>query len=106
VLLHLVDGTAEDVAEDFRIIDRELELYSDIVSEKPRIVGLNKADALMEDELAEKTAALEEASGGRVYVLSAATGQGVQQVLRALWTEIAAQRAEAEADEEQAPWQP
>ncbi|GAB4260667.1 MAG: GTPase ObgE [Pararhodobacter sp.] len=106
VLLHLVDGTSEDVAEDYRIIDRELELYSDIVHAKPRIVALNKADALMEDDLAEKRAALEKACGGRVYVLSAATGQGVQQVLRALWTEITAQRAEAQANEERAPWHP
>ncbi|MCB1397655.1 MAG: GTPase ObgE [Rhodobacter sp.] len=106
VLLHLVDGTSEDVAEDFRIIDRELELYSEIVHEKPRVVGLNKCDALSDEEIAEKTAALEEASGGRVYVLSGATGKGVQQVLRALWAEISGQRAEAAAEEEQAPWQP
>lgn len=106
VLLHLVDGTSEDVAEDFRVIDHELEQYSDVVYAKPRIVALNKSDALMEDELAERRAALEEASGGRVYVLSAATGQGVTEVLRALWSEIQAQRREAEAETEPAPWQP
>ncbi|MCB1406112.1 MAG: GTPase ObgE [Rhodobacteraceae bacterium] len=106
VLFHMVDGTSEDVAEDFRIIDTELSLYSEIVANKPRLVGLNKADALTDEEIAERTAALEKASGARVYVLSAATGKGVQQVLRALWTEISAQRAEATADEESAPWQP
>jgi Obg family GTPase CgtA len=106
VLLHLVDGTSEDVAEDFRIIDHELELYSEVVYDKPRIVGLNKIDALMDDEIAEKRAALEEASGGRVYLLSAATGKGVTEVLRALWTEIAAQRAEAAADGDDESWQP
>ncbi len=107
VLLHLVDGTAEDVAEDFRIIDRELELYSEIVHEKPRVIGLNKADALDDDEIAEKRAALEEASGARVYVLSGATGKGVIEVLRALWTEISAQRAEAaQADKDDESWQP
>ena len=106
VLLHMVDGTAEDVAEDFRIIDKELKLYSDIVYGKPRIVGLNKVDALTDEELAERLAALEDVSGTRVYPLSAATGKGVVQVLRALWTEIAAQRAEANAEEEQAPWRP
>jgi len=56
--------------------------------------------------LAERLAALEDVSGTRVYPLSAATGKGVVQVLRALWTEIAAQRAEANAEEEQAPWRP
>ncbi len=106
VLLHLVDGTSEDVAEDFRIIDNELKLYSEIVSAKPRIVGLNKSDALTDEELAERKAALEEASGTRVYVLSAVSGSGVQQVLRAIWTEISAQRAEVGADEESEPWRP
>ena len=107
VLLQLVDGTSEDVAEDWRIIDHELELYSEIVHSKPRIVGLNKADALDDDEIAEKRAALEKASGARVHVLSAATGKGVQEVLRALWIEIAGQRAEAAREEEgEQPWQP
>lgn len=107
VLLQLVDGTSEDVAEDWRIIDHELELYSEIVHSKPRIVGLNKADALDDDEIAEKRVALEKASGARVHVLSAATGKGVQEVLRALWIEIAGQRAEAAREEEgEQPWQP
>jgi len=104
VLLHLVDGTAEDVAEDFRIIDRELELYSAKVHSTPRIVGLNKIDALDAEELEERRTALEKASGGRVYPLSGVSGAGVQQVLRALWFEIAAAREETV--EEDAPWQP
>jgi len=106
VLLHIVDGTSEDVAEDFRIIDNELKLYSEIVSEKPRIVALNKSDALTDEELAERTAALEKASGARVYVMSGATSMGVVQVLRAIWAEISAQRAEANAEEESEPWRP
>ncbi len=107
ILLHLVDGTSDDVAQDWRIIDRELELYSEIVHQKPRITGLNKCDALDEDEIAEKRAALEAACGARVYVLSGATGQGVTEVLRALQAEIVAQRAEAQAEErEDETWQP
>mgnify|MGYP001332342601 CR=1 FL=1 len=105
VLLHLVDGTSEDVAGDFAVIDRELELYSGTVHGKPRIVGLNKIDALSPEELAERRAALEVASGGRVYPLSGVTGAGVPEVLRALMSEIDAQRREAN-QEEPAPWQP
>lgn len=105
VLLHLVDGTSETVAEDFAVIDHELAQYSEIVHEKPRVVALNKVDALDPETLAERQAALEVASGGRVYLLSGVTGAGVQNVLRALWTEIAARRAE-DAPQEDAPWQP
>lgn len=105
VLLHLVDGTSEDVAADYATIDRELELYSATVHRKPRIVALNKIDALDDDEQEARAVALEEASGRRVYRLSGATGAGVTQVLRALWTEIAGRRAE-DAPQEDGPWRP
>lgn len=105
VLLHLVDGTSEDVAHDYAVIDRELELYSETVHGKPRVVGLNKIDAISPEDLAERRAALEVASGGRVYLLSGVTGAGVPEVLRALMSEIDAQRREANK-EEPAPWQP
>ena len=105
VLLHLVDGTSEDVAADFAVIDRELSLYSPTVHGKPRILGLNKIDALDEEERAARIAALQVASGRRVWPLSAATGEGVQAVLRALMAEIRVARAPAEP-EEPIPWQP
>ncbi|MCC5969377.1 MAG: GTPase ObgE [Pararhodobacter sp.] len=105
VLLHLVDGTSEDVAGDFAVIDRELELYSEKVHSKLRVVALNKVDAIDPEDLAERRAALEVASGGRVYLLSGVTGAGVPEVLRALMSEIDAQRREAN-QEEPAPWKP
>ena len=78
VLLHLIDGTAEDVVESYRIIRGELDAYGGgVIADKLEIIGLNKADAILEEELAEKKAALEEASGAEVLVLSGATGQGV-----------------------------
>jgi GTP-binding protein len=105
VLLHLVDGTSEDVAGDYAVIDRELALYSETVHGKPKVVGLNKIDAISPEDLAERRAALEVASGGRVYLLSGVTGAGVPEVLRALMSEIDAQRREANK-EEPAPWKP
>ncbi|MCC5989408.1 MAG: GTPase ObgE [Pararhodobacter sp.] len=105
VLLHLVDGTAEDVGADYAVIDRELEAYSPAVHGKKRILGLNKIDALDEEERAERQAALEAASGRKVWPLSAVTGEGVQAVLRALMVEIIASRAPAQTEED-APWRP
>jgi GTPase len=106
VLLHLVDGTSETVADDFRIIDRELELYSETVHAKPRVVALNKIDALDAETREARAEELEAAAGCRVWRLSGATGTGVQAVLRALMAEIdARRRAEASAAED-APWQP
>src|SRR5690242_15929093 len=46
VILHLIDGTEEDVVGAWRTIRRELERYGNGLAEKPEIIGLNKADAI------------------------------------------------------------
>ncbi|MFV0336590.1 MAG: GTPase ObgE, partial [Tropicimonas sp.] len=106
VLLHLVDGTAQDVAADYCTIIDELEAYGGELAEKPRVTVLNKIDALDEEERAERLAALEQASGGRVFAISGVSREGVLPVLRVLRSEIKAARA-ADPDmqsEEDAPW--
>ena len=103
VLLQLVDGTSEDVAEDWRVIDNELDAYSHDVAIKPRIIALNKIDALDEEERAEKKAALEAICGRSVYMISAVTGEGMQTVLRALLARIDKSKP---SDEDDGPWQP
>ena len=103
VLLHLVDGTSETVEEDWRVIVHELEAYGAGLARKPRVLGLNKVDALDPEAAAEAAARLEAASGMRVFRLSGATGQGVQEVLRALRAAVLAARAPERADE---PWRP
>ena len=103
VLLQLVDGTSEDVAEDWRIIDHELDAYSHDVAIKPRIIALNKIDALDEEERAEKKAALEAICGREVHMISAVSGEGMQGILRALLAKIDRARPKDEDDE---IWQP
>ncbi|MGY6410041.1 MAG: GTPase ObgE [Alkalilacustris sp.] len=102
VLLHLVDGTSETVAEDHAVILRELAAYAPGMMGKPRITVLNKVDALDDDTRAERLAELE-AVAGSVIVMSGATGEGVREVLRALAAVVL--RARKPAAEEGA-WQP
>ncbi len=92
VLLHLVDATGEDVAGDWRTIVRELEAYGGDLAGKPRITALNKIDALDPETRAEKRRALQEATGGEVLEMSAVSGEGVKEVLRALKAEIGEER--------------
>jgi GTP-binding protein len=107
VLLHLVDGTGEDVADDYRIISNELEKYAEDLAKRPRIVALNKVDALQPEARAEKLAELEAAVGGKVYAMSAVSREGVTDVLRALKKVIdGAKVAEVVAKEEPQPWKP
>src|SRR5450432_2560501 len=58
VLLHLVDGTAEDVPGAYRTIRAELAAYSPVLATKPEIVVLNKCDALDKAATAQKRKAL------------------------------------------------
>lgn len=91
-LLHLVDGTADDVVASWQTVQGELAAYGGGLDEKQQVLCLNKTDALLEDDVAEKIAALEAASGARVLPVSGVSGDGVRTVLGALWREIAMSR--------------
>lgn len=84
VLLHIVDGTEEDVAARYKAIRKELKLYSQKLQEKPEIVVLNKSDALTEEDIEEKVKALQKACRRKPLVMSAVSGDGTKQVLRKL----------------------
>ena len=101
VLLHLVDGTAEDVATSYRTVRAELTEYGAGLVDKPEIVALNKIDALTKEVIAERRAALKKACKRKVLLVSGAAGEGVPALLRALLKEIDA-AAEAEREPEPA----
>ena len=84
VLLHLVDGTTEHAGEVYKTIRAELEAYGEGLGEKPEVVALNKADALTPEQLKQQSARLKRAAGKTPLVVSAVTGAGVPDVLRAL----------------------
>ena len=100
VLLHLVDGTSEEVGTAYRTVRHELEAYGGGLIEKPEIVALNKVDAITEDDLADRRSALAEAAGRSVediFVVSGATSRGVRELLFALLEHVDAARANEEA---------
>jgi len=107
VLLHLVDGTSDSIAEDYRTIIQELEAYGGHLADKPRITVLNKIDALDDEERAAAHAELETACGGRVLEMSGVAREGVIEVLRALRAQIDDDRLRQRiAEDEPEPWQP
>jgi GTP-binding protein len=102
VLLHLVDATLDDVADAYRVVRAEVEAYGAGLDEKPEIVVLSKADAAPKAELKRKALALKKAAGSAPLIVSSATGEGVQDVLRALADEAASVKAARAANETRA----
>ena len=94
VLLHLIDGTEEDVAGRYKAIRKELKLYSPALAQKREIVVLNKTDALTPEEIDEKTKALQKACRKKPMPMSGAAHAGTTEVLRALLPHVLKLREE------------
>ena len=103
VLVHLVDvssSTGRDPVEDFEIITRELALFpgrdatGERLSDKPVLVAASKMDALDEPERLSRLEQHLQSAGVPLYPVSAATGQGLDALLEAVWREVARAREE------------
>ncbi|QQQ17827.1 GTPase ObgE [Brevundimonas vitis] len=97
-LIHLIDGTQEDVAEAYHVIRAELEAYGEGLADKVEILALNKVDALTPEAREEKAAELEAVAGRRPMLVSGVSGEGVPELLRAAWAEVRKTRGEVDAD--------
>src|SRR5271169_6871133 len=107
VLLHLVDGTCEHAGKAYKTVRQELSAYGHDLTDKPEIVALSKADALTADEIKQQVARLKRAAKKTPLVVSAVSGDGVAEVLRALWRVIeTARRDGVEASAADAAWHP
>ncbi len=95
VLLHLIDGTDGDAGSAYKTISAELSAYGHGLADKPEIVALNKADALGAGEIKQQAARLKRAVKGSPLIISAVSGQGVPEVLRALMAVIENARGSA-----------
>ncbi|KQV09669.1 GTPase ObgE [Devosia sp. Root105] len=94
ILVHLIDGTQEDVKTAYKTIRGELAAYAEELAEKPEIVVLNKIDAIDPDALKEKVKVLKRASKAEVFTCSGVTGEGVDKVLYRIIAQMDADKAE------------
>jgi len=114
VLLHLVDGLSPDAGAAYRLVRHELKAYGHGLADKPELVVLTKADVMTADAIARQRQrlfrAIEVPPGAAPRspaVISAATGAGVDAVLRELLTLMARVRKPGPAPAPAAgPWQP
>jgi GTP-binding protein len=110
VLIHLVDGTQDDVADAYRTVREELAAYDEGLGRKVEVVALNKVDALDPETRAEKLAELAAASGVEPMIVSGVSGEGVTQLLRAAFIQVREHRAAEKRDMDGGapvePWRP
>lgn len=85
-IVHLVDGTSEHVAADYRTVREELAAYGNGLEEKREIACLNKIDALDEATRKKRLAALSRAAGRPARAISGVSGIGLPQLMRDLMT--------------------
>ena len=82
VLIHLIDGTQDDVAESYLTIRRELEAYDDLLSAKMELIVINKIDALRPEVIRDKRMSLSKISGKAVFTISGVAGTNLEKLLR------------------------
>jgi GTP-binding protein len=98
VLLHLVDGTQDDVAGAYRTVRRELAEYGAGLEAKPEIPVLTKCDALDSagvEAQAKKLARAARCKAVLVHRISGVTGKGVPELMRAAFGHVRAARETA-----------
>lgn len=84
VLLHLVDAGCDHAGRAYKIVRGEMEAYAGALAEKVEIVALNKIDAVTAEDLKKQRDRLKRAAKKTPLLVSGVTGEGVQDVLRAL----------------------
>lgn len=90
ILLFLLDSCSETIEEDYKVLRRELELYSTTLAEKKFIVVITKIDAITEERMQELKAVEFDGYEGNVYFISSVAGTGIPQIIELCWHEIQA----------------
>jgi GTP-binding protein len=90
VLVHVVDAASTEGRNpiaDIHAINKELEAYNPELLKRPQIIAANKTDVIYDDgeDPVEKLKAEFEPQGVKVYPISAVSGQGVKELLYAIY---------------------
>lgn len=81
LLLHLIDGTEEDIVKQYDLIRNELVKYNEDLSKRPEIVVITKSDEVLDEEMHEKKTELEKHIKTDAYVISALARKNIDPLL-------------------------
>lgn len=88
VLLHLIDGTQDDIVKAYKTIRTELKAYGGGLAKKPEVIAINKADALGPELAEDQAKTLSKAIRKKVHIISGVSREGIDTVLAELWKQI------------------
>jgi GTP-binding protein len=97
LLVHLIDATADNPLEDYRIIQTELMAYGKGLSDRPQILAFNKLDAIDEELQEFLQAELASMTKAPIFAISAVTRSGLDNLLQYIWQTLDELKAEKEA---------
>ena len=86
VLIHVVDisgSEGRDPIEDYKKINAELAQFDPKLAAKPQIVAANKTDIIFDQEKADEFLDFMKKEGREVYMISAASHQGIDELMDA-----------------------
>jgi GTP-binding protein len=106
LLLHLVDGSAPDPVESWRIVRGELAGYGAGLTDKAEVIALTKADLVDGKKRAKIVKALEKETGSRVFPISAPIEEGMNPLLDNIIEQLGTKAQERDEVEDQHSWSP
>lgn len=103
VILHLVDGYQENVAEAYQTVRAELEAYQPELIKRPEIVAITKVEGLDNEIIDDLMGQLHRLvpAGTPIFAISAHSGEGLPALLFALKNAVQTVRAEPEPESEE-----
>lgn len=85
IIIHVLDVSGiegRDPIEDYNKINKELKLYNEKLAMRPQIIVANKMDLIESQENLPRVAEYMEKLGYQIYPVSAATGEGLPELMQ------------------------
>lgn len=88
ILLILIDIASENYLKEYKILLNELNEFSDVLSDKQKIVAISKCDLLGDEEIKELSNLKFPGADKKVFFISSVSGKGIPKLLDYLWQQI------------------
>ena len=102
LLVHVIDGTLEDTAKNFKTINKELKEFDPKLASREQIIVLNKIDMMNEEMIKEKLKELKKVEKkAQIFQISGITREGLQPLLFEIVKRLTEIKATEEPEDEE-----